>query len=290
MLKKILFSVSAFASLVKISHTIFALPFAFIGFYLGVKTIGIMDWSILGKILLCMFFARNAAMSFNRYIDRKFDAKNTRTAQREIPLGIISAQSAFIFCITNAVLLILTTFFINSLCFWLSPIALLIVLFYSYTKRFTALCHLILGIGLALAPIGAYIATTGAFAITPLLFSLLVLLWCAGFDILYSLPDENFDISQKLHSIPSVLGRKKALFISRSLHTGCFILCLLIGIYTILSPLYFVGVGVFGLCLLYQQRRVKENDISKISTQFVIINGFASIAFATFCIFSIILL
>ncbi|MGL4363803.1 MAG: UbiA-like polyprenyltransferase [Bacteroidales bacterium] len=287
MFKYVFFSIQAFSSLVKISHTIFALPFALIGYFLGIKTVGATDWGVLIKVLLCMFFARNAAMSFNRYIDRKFDAKNTRTALREIPAGIISARNVLIFCIINIVLFVITSFFINYLCFLLSPIALFVVLFYSYTKQFTALCHLILGTGLSLAPIGAYIAVTGKFGIIPGLFSLVVIFWCAGFDILYALPDEGFDINEKLYSIPSRLGRKKSLQISRILHIICFCVCLFIGFYSIPSLLYFIGVIIFALCLLYQQSIVKEDDISCISASFVIINGFASLIFSVFCILAI---
>lgn len=155
-----------------------------------------------------MVFARNAAMAFNRYLDRDIDAKNPRTVMRDIPSGKISARATLIFVIVNCVLFIATTYLINPLCFYLSPIAIFVVLFYSYTKRFTALCHLVLGLGLGLAPIGAYIAVTGQFNIVPVLYSLAVLFWVSGFDIIYALQDEDFDRSEKLHSIPSALGRK----------------------------------------------------------------------------------
>ena len=200
-----------YLSLIKFSHTIFAMPFALIGFFLATKS-NQVEWITLLYVVLCMIFARSAAMAFNRYIDRDIDAANLRTAQeREIPNGSIKANSALIFVIISSLLFVTTTYLINSLCFALSPIALLVILGYSYTKRFTALCHLILGLGLALAPIGAYLAVSGKFDIVPLLFSAAVLFWVSGFDIIYSLQDQEFDKEQKLHSIPVLLGTKNAL-------------------------------------------------------------------------------
>ena len=161
-----------YLSLVKFSHTIFAMPFALIGFFLAVHfTPASFEWHLLLKVMLCMVFARNAAMAFNRYIDRNIDKKNSRTAIREIPAGTIKANAALWFVILNSVAFVITTYFINSLCLALSPVALAVVLGYSITKRFTALCHLVLGIGLGLAPIGAYLAVVGKFDLLPLLFS-----------------------------------------------------------------------------------------------------------------------
>src|SRR6185436_757722 len=183
-------SVSDYFSLIKFHHTIFALPFAFIGFLLGAKEKNFQfEWKLPLLVLLCMVFARSAAMAFNRWADRDIDAKNIRTSNREIPAGKISSRSALAFVIINCTLFIICTFFINRICFFLSPIALLVVLGYSYTKRFTPLCHLILGLGLSLAPIGAYLAVTGVFSLLPILFSLTVIFWVSGFDIIYSLQD-----------------------------------------------------------------------------------------------------
>ncbi len=165
-----------------------------------------------------MITARSAAMAFNRYLDRNFDAKNPRTAIREIPKGIISPNSALRFVILNCLLFITATFFINRICFYLSPVALFVILFYSYTKRFTSLCHVVLGIGLSLAPIGAYLAVTGKFDLLPLLFSFAVIFWVSGFDIIYALQDIDFDQSQNLYSIPAALGKIKALRVSELLH------------------------------------------------------------------------
>ena len=207
-----------YLSLIKFSHTVFAMPFALIGFFLAAKSYE-FEWITLFYVVFCMVFARSAAMAFNRYIDRDIDTANPRTAKvREIPNGSIKAKSVLIFVLLNCLLFIGTTYLINPLCLALSPIALLVILGYSYTKRFTALCHLVLGLGLALAPIGAYLAVSSEFAIIPVLFSLVVLFWVSGFDIIYSLQDEEFDKEQKLHSIPVLLGRKNALSLSKFLH------------------------------------------------------------------------
>src|ERR1700758_651807 len=214
MLKKI----NQYLSLIKFSHTVFAMPFALIGFLLAYKQVGKFDAIIFFYMILCMVFARSAAMAFNRFIDRKFDALNPRTKNREIPAGVISSSSALAFTIISALAFVITTWFINPICFYLSPVALLVVLGYSYTKRFTALCHLILGVGLSLAPIGAYLAVTGKFSLLPVLFSFTVLTWVSGFDIIYALPDADFDKTQNLHSIPTRLGIKGALRVSEVLH------------------------------------------------------------------------
>src|SRR5690554_182204 len=192
-------------SLVLFAHSVFALPFAVIGFFLAIHTTEHpFVWYQLVLMLVCMVAARNAAMAFNRYLDRDIDAQNPRTATRDIPAGKISASNALGFTIINCLLFIVATYFINTLCFYLSPIALFVVLFYSYTKRFTPLCHIVLGIGLALAPIGAFLVVTGSFdhSLVPILFSIVVLTWVSGFDIIYSLQDVDFDSGHKLHSIP----------------------------------------------------------------------------------------
>ncbi len=233
-----------------------------------------------------MIFARNAAMAFNRYLDEKFDKLNPRTAQREIPAGIISKKNALLFVLINCIAFVITTFFINNICFYLSPIALFVILFYSYTKRFTSLCHLVLGLGLSLAPIGAYLAVTGVFSIVPLLFSIVVLTWVSGFDILYALQDEDFDKSQNLHSIPVLLGRKNALYFSVFLHLITAIAILYIGWQANFNLLYWTGAFSFILLLAYQHILVKPNDISKVNIAFATTNGIASILFALFTISS----
>jgi len=273
-----------YLSLIKFSHTIFALPFALIGFFLAMNTNSvIINWLTLVYVVLCMVFARSAAMAFNRYIDRDIDKANKRTAEvREIPNGTISSKSALIFVIVNCLLFIGTTYFINPLCFYLSPVALAVVLGYSLTKRFTALCHLVLGLGLSLAPIGAYLAVTGQFDWLPLFFSFAVLFWVSGFDIIYALQDEDFDKEQKLHSIPVLMGKKNALMLSNFLHLFTAGFILYAGYYAELGLFYWIGTGLFIGLLSYQHFLVKPNDLSKVNLAFFTTNGIASVLFAVF--------
>jgi len=309
-------SLKKYLSLVKFSHTIFAMPFAIIGFFLGVTSNGY--WSVFssdsyarfegsipnfskypqsipeflirfGLVILCMVFARSAAMAFNRYLDSNFDAKNPRTAIREIPAGIISKESALRFVIINCILFALTTFFINKICFFLAPVALFVILFYSYTKRFTPLCHLVLGVGLSLAPIGAYLAVTGSFALLPILFSFAVVFWVSGFDIIYALQDVDFDQSQKLYSIPAWLGKVKGLKVSELLHVFSAACVLAAGIYGYFGWWYWIGIVVFIGMLFYQHSIVKPNDLSKVNIAFMTANGIASVVFAIFVLLDIFL-
>lgn len=273
-----------YLSFIKFSHTIFAMPFALIGFFLATKS-NEFEWILLLYVVFCMIFARSAAMAFNRYIDRDIDTNNPRTAQvREIPNGSIKANSALIFVIINSLLFISTTYLINSLCLALSPVALLVILGYSYTKRFTAICHLILGLGLALAPIGAYLAVSGKFDVVPLLFSAAVLFWVSGFDIIYSLQDQEFDKEQKLHSIPVLIGTKNALNLSKILHFLTFSALSIAGSFSDFSLYYWIGFGIFTILLIYQHLLVKHNDLSKINLAFFTTNGIASVIFGIFVI------
>lgn len=268
-------------SLVLFAHSVFALPFAMIGFFLGLMdSTAPFNWLLFVLVILCMVFARNAAMAFNRYLDRNIDAKNPRTNMRDIPAGRVSAREALLFVIVNCVLFIATTYFINNLCFFLSPVALFVVLFYSFTKRFTALCHIVLGVGLALAPIGAYIAVTGHFALVPVLYSFAVLFWSSGFDIIYALQDEGFDKEEKLHSIPAALGIKNALRLSEALHV-CSALCVIATLFFIpFTWVYYIGIAFFCFMLIYQHLLVKPNDISRVNRAFATTNGYASVVFA----------
>jgi len=278
-----------YLSLIKFSHTIFAMPFALIGFFLGSQQYNI-EWITLVYVVLCMVFARSAAMAFNRYIDRDIDSTNPRTAAiREIPNGSIKANSALLFVIIISLLFIATTYFINSLCFALSPIALITILGYSYTKRFTALCHLVLGLGLSLAPIGAYLAVSGEFNIIPLLFSAAVLFWVSGFDIIYSLQDEEFDKAQELHSIPVFIGKRNALTLSTLLHFLTFSALSIAGSLGEFGLYYWIGFWIFSALLVYQHTLVKHNDLSKVNLAFFTTNGIASIIFGTFVIADILL-
>lgn len=282
--------VKNYLSLVKFSHTIFAMPFALIGFVLGLRNHFIQQTSvdhvglIFFLVLVCMVTARSTAMAFNRYLDRHFDKLNPRTAIREIPAGIIKAEKALVFIGINMAIFIIATYFINAICFYLSPVALFVILFYSYTKRFTYLCHLVLGIGLSLAPIGAYLAVTGSFDVLPLLFSFAVIFWVSGFDIIYALQDIDFDQSQSLYSIPSQWGLKQALSISRVLHvlSAAFV----IAAYFVggFHFLYLFGLIIFIGMLIYQQSIVKPHDLSKVNLAFMTANGIASIVFSVFVI------
>jgi 4-hydroxybenzoate polyprenyltransferase len=275
-------------SLVLFAHTIFALPFALIGFFLAISSTDLeFNWFKLLLMLLCMIFARNAAMAFNRYLDRDIDAQNPRTVVRDIPSGKISAKEALIFTIINSLLFILSTLFINQICFYLSPVALTVVLGYSYTKRFTPLCHLVLGLGLALAPIGAYLVVAGQFAMLPIYFSLAVLCWVSGFDIIYALQDEEFDRKNNLNSIPAWLGKKRALNVSSILHALAVVFVALPYLKSDLSWFYLAGVFFFALLLIYQHSLVKPHDLSKIDRAFFTTNGFASVIFASFFLLDI---
>jgi 4-hydroxybenzoate polyprenyltransferase len=282
-----------YLSLVKFSHTIFAMPFALIGFVLGVRFNWINHqaieqvWLKFFLVIVCMVTARSTAMAFNRYLDRHFDKLNPRTAIREIPAGIIKAEKALVFIGINMAIFIVATYFINTICFYLSPVALLVILFYSYTKRFTYLCHLVLGIGLSLAPIGAYLAVTGSFAVLPLLFSFAVVFWVSGFDVIYALQDIDFDQSQSLYSIPSYWGLERALNIARVLHVFSALFVIIAFYIGGFHILYLLGLAVFIGMLLYQHSIVKPNDLSKVNIAFMTANGIASVVFGVIVIASI---
>lgn len=275
----------SYLSLVKFSHTIFAMPFALLGFFLAIQKLETgFSLKLLGLVVLCMVFARSAAMAFNRFLDRDIDRKNPRTAVREIPAGVISPKAALFFVILNSVLFILTTWFINPLVFILSPIALLVILGYSFTKRFTLLCHFILGLGLSLAPIGAYLAAGGGFDLVPLLYSAAVLLWVSGFDIIYALQDEEFDKSLQLKSIPVILGKKRSLQLSNFLHLLCAALIVLAAWmaslqYAELGFISWIAALIFIALLFYQHTLVKPDDLSKVNLAFFTTNGVASLVF-----------
>jgi 4-hydroxybenzoate polyprenyltransferase len=284
-MNRLVVSVKNYFSLVKFSHTVFAMPFALIGYFLAVSESGNhFSFKLLILVLLCMIFARNSAMGFNRLADKQFDAINPRTRNREIPSGIISVKAAALFVIINALLFIVTSSFINKLTLYLSPVALLIILGYSLTKRFTFLCHFILGLGLGLAPIGAYISMTGRFSIVPLIYSLIVLTWVSGFDIIYALQDDEFDKSNNLHSVPSKAGIKNAILISVFVHIITFCLVIEAGFKGNGGWLYWTGASLFAAFLLYQHLIVKPNDLRRVTIAFGTTNGIASIFFAAFVI------
>lgn len=278
-------AVSKYASLVKFAHTIFAMPFAMIGFVYGLTTAAPpyspqSPYLVLAQVVLCMVFARNAAMGFNRWADRRIDAENPRTAGREIPSGKVPARHAFWFVVVNALLFIATAATINRLTALLAPAALFIVLFYSYCKRFTALAHLVLGLSLGIAPVGAYIAVTGRFALEPCILALLVTTWCGGFDIIYALQDAAFDRQRGLHSIPSRFSARTALGISCGLHAvsvaalGWFVA------YCPGSVWLWLGAAVFTGLLVLEHLLVTPSRQRNIGIAFGTLNGLASLSLA----------
>ncbi len=272
-----------YLSLVKFSHTVFAMPFALIGFFLGCTRDG-FDVRLLVLVILCMVFARNAAMAYNRYADRKIDAVNPRTRQREIPAGKISPRQAIGFVAVNSALFVATAFFINRLSFYLSPVALAVILGYTLTKRFTSFCHIFIGLSLSIAPIGAYIAVTGRFDIAPLILSVLVLTWVSGFDIIYSLQDAEFDRRNDIHSIPSRWGVRGALAASLLLHLVTLAAVWVYGIFLGGGTLYWIGAGLFAALLAYQHAIVSPRNLSRVNVAFGTVNGIASLVYAFFTI------
>jgi 4-hydroxybenzoate polyprenyltransferase len=275
--------VRRYASLVKFSHTVFAMPFALTGYFYGVQTAG-FSWILLLKIVLCMVFARNAAMGFNRWADRKIDAANPRTAGREIPRGAITAKNALWFVIANAILFVATALWINLLCGMLAPVAVAVVLGYSLTKRFSWLCHLFLGLALAIAPAGAYLAVTGTLTPTVLLLSALVMTWTAGFDVIYSLQDLDFDRRNGLNSLPARLGAFGSLAVSAGLHLITAVLAIVL-VFAFGNTLFIrLGTGIFIALLVYQHLIVGPGRLERVNLAFGTMNGVAGMAYAGFVI------
>lgn len=280
-------TVTKYASFVKFAHTIFALPFALVGYVYALVHTGIeFDWLLLVKILFCMVFARNTAMGFNRWADRKIDAENPRTASREIPSGQISPRAAIIFVIINAACFVLVAGMINTLTLILSPVALLIVTGYSFTKRFTAWSHLVLGTALAIAPVGAYIAVTGTIAIVPIVLAGVVVTWVSGFDILYSLQDADHDRRHNLHSVPARYSAAGAVWISVILHLITVYAVVVMGLYGEFGggTLYWIGSGLFIGMLAFQHVVFRPSKVDRIARSFTMMNGISSITYAAFAI------
>ena len=268
--------------MIKIEHTLFALPFAFLGAVLAARGLP-TAWQILW-IVVAMVGARSAAMAFNRIADRHFDAKNPRTASRALPAGLLSVGFVWVFTIVAAGLFFLAAAMLNHLTLILAPVALACVLLYSLTKRWTQFSHLVLGASLAIAPTGAWIAVRGEIGSpVPLLLSLVVLLWTAGFDVLYACQDYDFDRGEGLRSIPARFGIARALWIARGLHTGAFLGLVWLFVITGLGPVAFVGVIATGALLIYQHRLVHADDLSRLNAAFFTTNAFVSvILLATF--------
>ena len=283
-------SVSKYLRLVKFSHTIFAMPFALVAFaYALWSSDAEFSWWLLLQVVLCMVFARNVAMGFNRWADRDIDKENPRTASREIPSGQISPRNALAFVIINALLFVATASTINLLTALLSPVALAVVMFYSYCKRFTSLAHLVLGLSLAIAPAGAYIAVTGTLTFAPCLLSLVVLTWTGGFDIIYALQDAAFDRERGLHSIPSRFSVATSLYISIALHCVSVAALILFATYLPHGWLLWCGVGLFTAILVAEHILVTPTRQRSIGIAFGTLNGLASLTLALFVIANIII-
>jgi 4-hydroxybenzoate polyprenyltransferase len=273
-----------YANLVKLPHTLFALPFALVGVVLAsyVKNV-----TLKGIVLVALAFssARFAAMAFNRIVDRRLDAINPRTARREIPTGVISVRQATVAVVIASAIFIASAWLLNPICFALSPLALLWVLGYSYTKRFTRSSHLVLGLGLGIAPVGGYLAVTGAWSdpwwLLPVLATA-VMTWVAGFDVLYALQDVGFDRTRGLHSIPAALGEPRAILVARALHTLTVIALAVLGAGITAGWLYWIGVSVVAALLVYEHSLVRANDLTRLDAAFFTMNGVISIAFFGF--------
>jgi 4-hydroxybenzoate polyprenyltransferase len=261
--------------MIKFEHTIFALPFAIMSAFLAAETLP--SWSKLGWILVAMVGARSCAMSFNRLADAEIDTQNPRTKRRAIPAGLLRKSEVWVFTIFSSLLLVVAAYQLNPLAFKLSPVALATVMLYSYTKRFTSMSHLWLGLSLSIAPIGAWIAIKGQFDVLPLLLGLAVMLWTAGFDIIYACQDLDFDRRRGLYSIPAQFGIYAALWISTALHVITAILLVVIWHVSPLGLIYLVGVGLVSAILIYEHAIVKPHDLSRVNLAFFTLNGAVSL-------------
>lgn len=257
--------------MIKWEHTVFALPFALVS--LLVASDGVPAWSTVGWILVAMVGARSTAMAFNRLVDARIDAANPRTAEREIPSGALSRTAVLVFTLATAALFVLAAFMLNPLCFALSPVALVIVWFYSLTKRFTALSHLFLGLALGVAPIGAWLAVRGEFAAFPVILALAVLCWVAGFDVLYACQDVDFDRRAGLRSIPAAIGPGNARWVARGLHVLAVAAWAWAFVSVDLGAVALAGVVVTAALLGYEHWLVRSDDLSRIDRAFFEVNS-----------------
>jgi 4-hydroxybenzoate polyprenyltransferase len=270
MLKKI----KIILEMIKFEHTIFALPFAFTGALLAAN--GLPSWRTVLWIAAAMFGARSAAMGFNRWADRDIDAENPRTKNRALPMRLVTPLQVIVFTSVSSALLIVAAYMLNPLSFYLSPVALAVVFFYSYTKRFTYLSHAFLGLAICLSPIGAWIAVTGKIEPPALVLGAAVLFWLLGFDVLYALQDMEFDRKAGLHSIPERFGIRRSLWISRASHAVAMAALLWLSYLLSLGWLYLAGIFI-ALCLIvYEHTLVKEHDLSQLDVAFFNMNGYIS--------------
>jgi 4-hydroxybenzoate polyprenyltransferase len=268
-----------FLESIKFSHSIFALPFALATFFMAGSE-GV-SWSLLAKIVAACVLARTAAMSFNRLADARVDRLNPRTSSRAVPAGELSRTFMAGATITACCLFALCCWWINSLALYLCPLALLVLLGYSYTKRFTSLCHLFLGLALGLSPVGVWVAVHEKIELLPVLLGLAVAFWTAGFDVIYACQDYDFDRREGLHSIPAKLGLPAALFISRLFHLLTVGLLLSLGLQAEFGTFYWLGTGIVAVLLAYEQSLVKAGDLSRVNLAFFTLNGIVSLVFMT---------
>lgn len=279
----VLSRVTSYGRMIKFSHSVFALPFALSSAALAARGVGLRAGQVLW-VLVAMLGARSAAMGFNRLADHALDARNPRTAGRELPRGALSRAEVWVFVTASSAALVVAAAMLNPLCLVLSPVALAIVFGYSYTKRFTALSHLFLGLALSVAPVGAWIAIRGGLEPTPLVLALAVLTWVAGFDIIYACQDAEFDRREGLRSIPARLGVRGALVVSRLLHAGTVVLLASLYRLTPLHPVYLAGVGAVALLLAYEHSLVRHDDLSRVDAAFFTINGWISVLYLGFVV------
>lgn len=268
--------------MIKFEHTIFALPFALIAALLAARPHLFPDLRTIFWILVAMVSARSSAMAFNRIVDADYDKNNPRTAARHIPAGLLSQTQVWIFLAVTLGLFELASWQLNALCFALSPVALLLILGYSYTKRFTSLCHIVLGCAIGIAPVGAWLAVTGKWSPVPLMFGAIVMLWIGGFDIIYALQDYEVDSRSSLFSLPKKLGKVNSLLVSRILHALMISLLIAAGLVAGLHLIYFIGVIVVTGLIIYEQLLVKPDDLSRVNLAFFTLNGWVSISLLMF--------
>ena len=273
--------------MIKFEHTVFALPFAIMSAFIAEG--GLPPLPKLGWIFVAMVGARSCAMAFNRLADAEIDSKNPRTAMRAIPAGLITKAAVWIFTLVSAGLLVVAAWRLNPLAFALSPVALAVIMGYSYTKRFTSLSHFWLGLALSISPVGAWIAIKGQFAWTPIALCCVVLLWTAGFDIIYACQDVNFDKKHGLYSIPARIGIRWALWLSSVLHIIAVGLLFCIPQLTELGGFYYVGVGIVVCIFVYEHAIVKPNDLSRVNLAFFTLNGTISLVLMALSIADILL-
>ena len=275
----------AYGRMIRFSHSVFALPFALVSAALAAG--GRVPWRELPWIVVAMVGARSAAMGFNRLADQALDARNPRTSGRELPRGLVSRREVWLFVAASALALVGAAAMLNPLCLALSPVALLVVLGYSYTKRFTSLSHLALGLALAIAPVGAWLAVRGRFGLPPLVLALGVLFWVAGFDTIYACQDVEFDRREGLFSLPARLGAGPALVVARGLHVASVVLLAALYVLVPLHPVYLVGVAAVAALLVYEHSLVSADDLSRVDAAFFAVNGWISIGYLAFTLLAL---